>query len=58
MILSREEHRERQYRDWLGKQGYEDTDERRALWFRRYERPAPPEGLFNNLEDITRKSNA
>lgn len=31
-----------------------DTERRRALFFRRYHRPAPPEGLFHNLEDIRR----
>jgi len=31
-----------------------DESRRRSLFFRRYTRPAPPEGLFNNLEDIRR----
>lgn len=31
-----------------------DVDQRRELFDRRYTRPAPPEGLFNNLEDIRR----
>lgn len=29
-----------------------DMDERRALWGRRYERPAPPADLTNDLRQI------
>lgn len=31
---------------------FSSDDERRELWERRYTRPAPPAGLFNNLQDI------
>lgn len=31
-----------------------DVDRRRELFNRRYTRPAPPEGLFTNLEEIRR----
>lgn len=48
--------RPRSYEEWLELYGLVDTPERRALWFRRYERPAPPEGLLTSYADITRKS--
>lgn len=61
--------REEHYRDWRerhdaylsavadngGVPWTHDEDERRDLFFRRYQRPAPPQGLSNNLTEIRRE---
>ena len=45
---------EDRYREWLEIYGLDDSPDRRDIWFRRFQRPKPPEGLLTGLREITR----